>query len=466
MKFLFTLYSKPVLFVLLLAIVFVSCQKQIDEPAQQEELSTSAASNNAHGHLKQTKTFSSGVLQKWLALKYRILLTPQEQSTTGGFLVARFYAVLGISLYESVVPGMPAYQSLSGQLIDMPAMPSTSPGLAYHWAASANAALAHTFRKFLPNTSVANKASIDSLEEALNLEYMMHVNAATFQRSKNFGNAVADLVFTWSNADGFFTVNPPYVAPVGPGLWVPTPPNFAAPLGPYWGNIRPLMPGVLNETAPPPPIPFSTDPSSAFFAGMQEVFNTRQLLAANPVLRTQALYWRGSMGGSAFILWYAMLGKILVDQGDNVMLDKAALAYCKMGIVNRDGAIAVFKAKYLYNELAPITYIRSIMGQVTWNSEFPVPSAPCYPEFHSPQNSGCAAVLTQEFGDNFQINTDGINPLGLPGYTFNSFAEAETHANQSRILAGVATPSEVNAGASLGNAIAEYMKNTIRFLKE
>jgi hypothetical protein len=93
---------------------------------------------------------------------------------------------LGISLYESVVPGMPAYQSLSGQLIEMPAMPSTSPGLAYHWAASANAALAHTFRKFLPNTSAANKASIDSLENALNLEYMMQVNSATFPAFKRF----------------------------------------------------------------------------------------------------------------------------------------------------------------------------------------------------------------------------------------------------------------------------------------
>jgi hypothetical protein len=107
------------------------------------------------------------------------------------------------------------------------------------------------------------------------------------------------------------------------------------------------MPGVLNETAPPPPIPYSTDPSSAFFAGMQEVFNTRQLLATNPALRTQALYWRGSMGGSGFILWYAMLGKILAEQGNNIMLDKAALAYCKMGIVSKDGVIAVLNQNIL-----------------------------------------------------------------------------------------------------------------------
>ena len=232
--------KKNILQLFLVAIIFsvvlFSCQKEINkQPNPLEEIATAA--NQDHGHLKQTKTFSLEVLQKWLALKYRILLTPQEQSTTGGFLVARFYAALGISLYESVVPGMPAYQSLSGQLIDMPAMPSTSPGLAYHWAASANAALAHTFRKFLPTTSATNKASIDSLENALNIQYNTEVNASTCQRSKDFGKSVAELVFNWSNENGFTSLNPIYVPPVGPGLWIPTPPNFAAPIGPYSGEI-------------------------------------------------------------------------------------------------------------------------------------------------------------------------------------------------------------------------------------
>jgi hypothetical protein len=146
------------------ALLFlVSCQKEIQQPLKaNEELATVPNSNGQHGHLTQTKTFSSEVVQKWLDLKYRILRLPQEQNSPFGFFIPRFYSSLGIALYESVVPGMPAYQSLSGQLSEMPAMPATSPGMAYHWAASANAALAQTFRNFLPNTSLQNKASIDS----------------------------------------------------------------------------------------------------------------------------------------------------------------------------------------------------------------------------------------------------------------------------------------------------------------
>src|SRR5688572_12103538 len=376
-------FPQIILLITIFSAVLFSCQKEIDkQPNRPEEIATAA--NQDHGHLKQTKTYSSEVVQKWLALKLRIFLTPQEQGSL--FVVSRFYAALGLSLYESVVPGMPAYQSLSGQLQQIPEMPETVPGYAYHWPASANAALAKTFRKFLPNTFAANKASIDSLENALNQTYMTEVNAETFLRSKAFGAEVAERIYNWSATDGVNTVNPPYIAPVGPGLWIPTPPGFGAAFGPYLGSLRTMMPGVLEHTSPPPPITYSTDPSSTFFSSMQQVYNTRQQLANDPVLKAQVQYWRGTPSGSGFIVWYAIFRKILSEQS-NVMLDKAALVYCKLGIAQRDGTVAVFKAKYSYNELTPITYIRTVMGQPTWNSEIPATPMPGYPELHAPQNS-------------------------------------------------------------------------------
>ena len=121
--------------------VMISCQKQIETPSSShEELATAANSNSQHGHLQQTNTYSSEVVFKWIDLNRRILLTTTR--TAAGIRVNREFAYTGIALYESVVPGMPAYQSLSSQLNQMPQMPSTQPGLAYHWAACANAALA------------------------------------------------------------------------------------------------------------------------------------------------------------------------------------------------------------------------------------------------------------------------------------------------------------------------------------
>jgi hypothetical protein len=77
---------------------------------------------------------------------------------------SRLFAYSGVALYESVVPGMPAYQTLYGQLPICLQMPATENGKAYHWAASANAALAYISKQSFPTTSAANKSSMDSLE--------------------------------------------------------------------------------------------------------------------------------------------------------------------------------------------------------------------------------------------------------------------------------------------------------------
>src|SRR4030095_7791530 len=457
-------FRQLILLLSVFSVLLFSCQKETGkEPIQQEEISTS--SNQTHGHLKQTKTYSSDVVIKWLDLMVRILRQAQEQNTPSGFHLTGFYSALGLSLYESVVPVMPAYQSISTQLNDMPAMPSVEPGRAYHWAACANAAFAHIFRSFLPNTSSPNKEAIDSLENALNLTYIYEVDAATLQRSVDFGKGIAGVGFNWTKADGFFALYPPYVPPVGPGLWKPTPPGFASANSPYFGQVRTNMPGVLNENAPPPPLTYSIVPGSAFYNSMVEVYNTTPLLS-NPALKAQANYWRGTPGGSGFITWYAMLRKVLAEQANEAMLDKAAIAFCKMGVAGKDAAISTYKAKYFYNELAPITYIRSTLGLVLWSPDFPTPPLPCYPELHSMQNSACAEVLAREFGGNYQINTNGVHPNGLPGYIFNSFAEAATHGNQSRLLAGVGTQYAVDAGVWVGNKTAEYLNNKIKFLKE
>ena len=112
-------------------IIFISCQKQVDKPYSQQSEEVGAANNNkGHGHLQQTKTYSSDVCHKWIDMQLRLMQT--SSPFIGGLPVSRVFGYTGIALYESVVPGMPAYQSLSGQLNQFPGMPKL-PGFAYHW---------------------------------------------------------------------------------------------------------------------------------------------------------------------------------------------------------------------------------------------------------------------------------------------------------------------------------------------
>ena len=135
---------------------------------------------------------------------------------------------------------------------------------------------------------------MDSLENALNSAYQTEVNASTFDRSVDFGKAVAQLIFQWSTTDGSATVWPAYTLPVGPGLWVSTPPNLPAASTPYWGRNRLFVTGSLNNSEPALPPSYSTINGSAYYNMMKEVYDISQTLTAGQI--NQALYYRDASG--------------------------------------------------------------------------------------------------------------------------------------------------------------------------
>jgi PBP1b-binding outer membrane lipoprotein LpoB len=93
---------KWIVFAFISIFIFSGCRKQIDQPLVQDP---TVADNSAHGHLKQTNSYSSEVVVKWMAMQLRL-----TQATTGanpfGANPTRFFAYNGIALYESVVHGM------------------------------------------------------------------------------------------------------------------------------------------------------------------------------------------------------------------------------------------------------------------------------------------------------------------------------------------------------------------------
>src|SRR6185369_11770707 len=102
----------------LVTIFLYSCQKDIDHPNQQQSEEAGVANNNnQHGHLQQTKTFSSDVVVSWINLQLQMNKAPLPAGTAGQ-ANDRCMAYCGIATYEAVVPGMSDYQTLNGQLKD------------------------------------------------------------------------------------------------------------------------------------------------------------------------------------------------------------------------------------------------------------------------------------------------------------------------------------------------------------
>ena len=441
--------------------IFSACQKQIDKPAQQPiEESTTTDANKDHGHLQQTKTFSSEGVVSWINLQLQMVKVPLPAGTAGQ-ATDRCQAYCGIALYESVVPGMPAYQTLTGQLTDFPAMPSTEPGKAYHWAASANAALAEMNRRLFPATADANKTAMTNLENDWNATYATEVDASTLERSIAFGKEVATRVFTWAASDGSANINPPYVPPTGPGLWVPT--SATPAVNAYAYQRRLLVPGSADGTTLVPPPSFSTVPGSPFYNMAKEVYDA----SATPATLTagqkaMADYFKDVPGYTPGGTYVALMSQAL--DLTKPTLDLAALTYVKVGLAEHDAGIILFTNKYQFNLIRPVTYIRAYIDPA-WNTYIPTPNHPEFPSGHSTTGGAVLNMMSEIFGEDFHITLHTYDYLNYPSRSYTSFTQLSNEISDSRFYGGLHYRATLVKSTEQGKKVAQNILNKVKFKK-
>lgn len=441
---------------LFIVLVFIfSVQKQTGSKGKHNKMHAPVSVIN--GSLSvQANSYSSDVAILWADMQLELMRT--SSPFIGGLPTSRPFAYTGIALYEAVVPGMPAYQSLSGQLTGMPAMPKPVSGFAYHWPACANAALAAMNRKFFPNTSDANKAAMDSLENKLNGVYKIEAGKEVFQRSVQFGKTVAQLIFDWSKTDGKANANAPYTPPVGPGLWAPTPPSYAKAFGPYWGNNRLMVAGSLDGSEQAAPPIYSTDPSSDYYQMAKEVYDISQALT--PDQTALALFYRDNPGfGDGHYL--SILKQILVHEKPK--LDFAAIVLAKAGIACVDAGIGCWRTKFQHNQQRPIKYIREVLGHPEWNTLFDTPPFPDFPSGHSTIAGSFAEILKGFFGNNYHFTDHTYDYLGMAPRSYNSFDELAKEIGDSRVYAGIHYRYSCEKGCEQGRKIGQNIVQKLHF---
>jgi hypothetical protein len=206
-------FSLKLLIVVLLFAILNGCQKA-DHLGQKEQLAQRA------DHLPQKKTpESADVVHQW----YRFIASLQRPMNPQpvALLQLRNFSFIGVGLYEAVQPGIHGAQSLSTRLYQMPGMPKAQMSEDYLWSASANAALASMFKQFLTGLTVANKASIDSLEKANIDRFKLSTPENVLTRSQNFGRSIANAIYNWSTTDNFNLSSVGWVLPVFPAPGFP-----------------------------------------------------------------------------------------------------------------------------------------------------------------------------------------------------------------------------------------------------
>lgn len=420
----------PLFFLATIAITVSSCEKVND---------TSPIDNPAR--------YSSQVVEKWITLQVRLM-----KNTTGvpNQAFSRHYVYSGIAAFESVSPAMPQGWAMRSIWNGLTGLPEHRHDEKKYWPASVNASLAAMNRKFFPAASVADKSAIDSLENALNAEFAATASQEQIGAAAEFGKQVAQAVHAWAEADGYKNASAPYVAPLGPGLWVPTPPSFGPPASPYWGNNRPVIKGSISNSMPDAPVAYSNDPASPFYKMVQDVYTASQNLTQEQ--KNMALYWRDVPGVTSPGHWLNILLQVL--QQKETGLEKAAMAYALTGAAINDGLIACWQAKYHFNLVRPVTFIRNEMGNTGWTPLLTTPGHPEYPSAHAVLSVAAADAFAHIFGE-MSFTDHTYDYLGYPSRPFPSFRAIGEDASLSRFYAGIHYMPSIEAGMWQGKRIAQ-----------
>jgi hypothetical protein len=396
--------------------------------------------------------YSSDVMDKWMTVQIRLM-----KNATGipNQAFSRHFSYAGIAALESIRPGLTGQTKWAGNWNGLTGLPSYHPSTKYFYPANANAALAAINRSMFPNANAADKAVIDSLETALNNEFLASSSQEIVNKSNEFGKAVAAAVYNWSESDGYKNASNPYTAPTGDGLWEPTPPANAAPASPYWGNNRTVVTGSILNTQPAAPISYSTDPQSEFFQMAKRVHDVS--LALTDDQKASAVFWRDVPGITSPGHWLSITQQIMRKAG--ARLDKAALAYALTGAAINDAVISCWKSKYSFNLLRPVTYIRKVMGYGTWNSFIGTPAHPEYASGHAVLSGAAAAMLRELFGNAGPFTDHTYDYMGLAPRTFSSIWGIAEDAGMSRLYGGIHYLPTIQSGLQQGLLVTNNILN-------
>lgn len=403
-----------------------------------------------------TSDHTSWVATRWFDLSLRLI------EETPGFsppVASRALGYMGVALYESVVSGMPANGSLTGQVNALQPLPQPDGQL--HWPAVANSALAEITRMLFRSTGSELMKTINDLEESLAWQFRSQAGEALIDYSVQYGRQVAEAIYSWSQSDGGhegFTTNfsDDFEVPAGPGMWIPTPPAYLPALQPYWGDNRPFALAAANDCPVTPHPVYSEEPGSAFYGEVYEVYETVKDLTDEQ--REIALFWADDPGETATPPghWISILTQVISKHDHS--LDVAAEAYARLGMAMADAFIVCWYEKYQYNLIRPISYIQQVID-AGWNTPEvtdPVitPPFPEYPSGHSVQSGAAAVVLTELFGD-VPFTDRTHEARGLPARSFASFWEAAEEAAISRLYGGIHYSAAIDFGVEHGRCIGE-----------
>jgi hypothetical protein len=143
----------------------------------------------------------------------------------------------------------------------------------------------------------------------------------------------------------------------------------------------------------------------------------------------------------------------------------AALTYVKVGLATRDASTILFRNKYVFNLIRPVTYIKAYID-ATWSTYIPTPNHPEFPSGHSTSGGAILEMMRTIFGEDFHITLHTYDYLLYPPRSYTSFTQLSNDISDSRFYSGLHYRATLDKSTAQGKKVADNILRQVKFLKE
>ena len=386
-------------------------------------------------------------------------------------VASRIYAYPSIAAYEVLIHDHPDYQTLAGQLNGLENVPAPEADQQYCYPLASHHAFLTVGKAF-----IFSEDEMDSYQQELYAKYKDLLPDDVYQRSMDYGTAVAKHVMDWSGKDNYKETRsyPKFTVNDAPGRWQPTPPDYMDGIEPHWQHMRPFVLDSANQFPPPPPTEFSLDKDSEFYKEMMQVYETGVELTEDQ--SDIASFWDCNpyvshhQGHVMFATkkitpgghWMGISS--IVAQQEQADLMKSIETYAVVAISLYDGFISCWAEKYRSSLIRPETVINMHVDE-DWVPLLQTPPFPEYTSGHSVISSSAAIALTDLYGPSVHFTDSTETEYGLPPREFNSFIEASEEAAISRLYGGIHYMPAIENGIEQGRKVGRYVMEALETKK-
>jgi len=283
------------------------------------------------------------------------------------------------------------------------------------------------------------------------------------------GEATATAMLIARMDDGRFGPSPVLYPPV-PGIWRPTPPNFANDPAPWIGNVRTFI-------VPSAEMLRTDGPNALTSVDYAEDFNeVKELGSLTSITRTMdqtdaAIFWQDH----AHALFNRMFRALAASQ--NLDIVDSARLFAMENLAAADASIGCWNDKYYRQFWRPITAIReadtdgnpATEADPTWLALFdpttPIcnppplvtPPFPDHPSCHACNTSAFMHTLRNFFGTD-RIAVSAFSNKSCSWRSFDRFSDILKEVIDARVWAGIHFRTADTQGSVLGKKVAHYLE--------